>query len=380
MSAMYPSQGGGVSARRCRRCGGPLAPTEVYCDTCGQYNVPAPTGSSTGGPPPPGAAWIGPTPQTNYGGGQFAGQQWGQTPAPSAPSSPYGGTFAPQQPMYSGNAYYAPPAPYQQYTLNGYRPAGFNQPPPQKRGPNAGLVVGIIILLVVLVAGGGLLGFLYIANDHSDAATAITPTVAPTATPSTPPLFSDSFQNNSNGWDLTSIPGKYLVKVGGGSMVLEDDDNKLLYELLPGSKTFSNFQLAVDSELSKGDQNNGYGLYIRGASNQNSDLATYYRFELYGDGTYAFFKGTVDANGNSNSNKLVGYTLNSAIQKVGGVNHIAIIANGSSMSFMVNGQKLTTVVDNSYTGGSIALFVSNLPAPTPPGAQAIFNHLTIYPV
>ncbi len=264
--------------------------------------------------------------------------------------------------------------------MNGYRPAGFNQPPPQKRGPNVGLVVGIIILLIVLVGGGGLLGFLYIANHHGNATTTITPTVAPTATPSMPPLFSDPFQDNSKGWDLTSIPGKFLVKVGGGSMILEDDDNKLLYELLPGSKTFSNFQLAVDSELSKGDQNNGYGIYIRGASNQNSDLATYYRFELYGDGTYAIFKGTVDANGNSNSSKLVDYTLNSAIQKVGGVNHITVIAKGPSMSFMVNGQKLTTVVDNSYTGGSIALFVSNLPAPTPPGAQAIFNHLVVYPV
>jgi Domain of Unknown Function (DUF1080) len=379
MSAMYPSHGGGVSARRCQRCGSPLAPTEVYCDTCGQYNAPAPTGGSSGGPPPSGMAWRGPTPQTNYGG-QFAGQQWGQTPAPSAPGSPYGGSSARQQPMYSGNAYYAPPASYQWDTMNGYRPAGFNQPPPQKRGPNVGLVVGIIILLIVLVASGGLLGFLYIANHHSSSTTTTTPTVAPTATPSGPPLFSDSFQNNSNGWDLTSMAGKFLVKVGGGSMILEDDDNKLLYELLPGNKTFSNFQLTVDSELSKGDQNNGYGVYIRGASNQNSDLATYYRFELYGDGTYAVFKGTVDANGNSNSSELVNYTLNSAIQKVGAVNHIAIIANGPNMSLTVNGQKLTTVVDNSYTGGSIALFVSNLPAPTPPGAQAIFNHLAVYPV
>ncbi len=163
-------------------------------------------------------------------------------------------------------------------------------------------------------------------------------------------------------------------------MVLEDDDNRLLYELLPGSKTYSNFHLNVDGQLSKGDPNNGYGIYIRGSSNQNSYLATYYRFELYGDGTYAVFKGSIDANGITHDSKLVDYTSNAAIQKVGNINHITLIANGPSVSFIVNGQTLITVTDNSYTSGSAALFVSNLPAPTPPVAQATFNNLVIYPI
>jgi 3-keto-disaccharide hydrolase len=381
MSSMYPS------ARLCQRCGRALTPSEVYCNTCGQYNSPAPAGGSTvGTPPPPGISWGGPSPQTNYGGGQSAGQQWGQIPSSTAPDNPFGGGFAPQ-PTYSGNSYAQqpffhsapPPAPamgFQQDIMNGYSPAGYSQPP-RKGGPNIGLIIGIIILLLVLV-GGGFFGYRYITNHNSKAT--ITPAAAPSATPSKPPLFSDSFQDNKNGWDLTSITGKFSVKVGGGSMVLEDDNNKLLYELLPGGKTYGNFQLNVDGQLSKGDQNNGYGIFIRGASNQNSDLATFYRFELYGDGTYAVFKGTVDANGKSQSSKLVGYPSNAAIQKVGKVNHITIIAKGPSMSFIVNGQTLTTITDNSYTSGSAALFVSNLPAPTPPVAQATFNNLAIYPI
>jgi len=266
---------------------------------------------------------------------------------------------------------------FQQDIMNGYNPAGYNQPP-RKGGPSIGFIMGIIILLLVLI-GGGFFGYRYI-TDHSSKAISITPTAAPNATPSKPPLFSDSFQDNKNGWDLTSIAGKFSVKVGGGSMVLEDDNNRLLYELLPGGKIYSNFQLNVNGQLSKGDPNNGYGIYIRGASNQNSDLATYYRFELYGDGTYAVFKGSIDANGKSQSSKLVDYTSNSAIQKVGNVNHITIIAHGPSMSFIVNGQTLTTVTDNSYTSGSAALFVSNLPAPTPSVAQATFNNLALYPI
>src|SRR6185312_10857196 len=100
--------------------------------------------------------------------------------------------------------------------------------------------------------------------------------------------------------------------------------------------------LVVDAVLSKGDQNNGYGLFIRGASNQNSQLATYYRFSLYGDGTYAIFKGFIGADGNSTSTMLVDYTNSPAIQKSGGLNHIMITAKGSSMTLMVNGQVLKT--------------------------------------
>jgi len=155
--------------------------------------------------------------------------------------------------------------------------------------------------------------------------------------------------------------------------------NKLLWELLPGERSYSNFTLAVNAMLSQGDQNNGYGIYIRGASNAESDLATYYRFELYGDGSYAIFKGITDASGKSADTKIVDYTLNSAIQKQGKVNHIIIMAKGAALSFVVNDQMLQTISDPSYTSGSVALFVSNL-SQAKPGATAKFSNLAIYAV
>jgi hypothetical protein len=178
-------------------------------------------------------------------------------------------------------------------------------------------------------------------------------------------------------WDLTSFQGKFSVKVGGGSLVLEDDQNKLLWEIVPG-KIFTDFRLDVDATLTKGDPNNGYGVLIR-ASNQGTDLGTYYRFELYGDGTYAIFKGYLDATGTTQSTKVQGYMAHPAIAKVGQVNHMTIVAKGSAMSLIVNGQTVYIYTDNNYKGGSIALFVSNLPELTP-GAQATFTHLAIFPV
>ncbi|GAC1464038.1 MAG: hypothetical protein PVSMB2_29530 [Ktedonobacteraceae bacterium] len=193
------------------------------------------------------------------------------------------------------------------------------------------------------------------------------------------PLFLDKFADDGSGWNLQSVPGNYAVTVGNGALSLESDKQNLLWEPLPGTRTFTNFQLVANATLSKGDQNNGYGFYIRGAANQGNELATYYRFELYGDGSYAIFKGSTDATGKTVDTKLVNFLLNRAIAKKGKSNQIRIIARGSKLSFIVNNHLLQTVKDNSYSSGSIALFVSNLPE-AKPGAQAQFSQLSIYPI
>lgn len=330
-------------------------------------------------------------------------RQFGQfsSPMPTQPTAaPANTPYAlPVQPMQSGSYYggaampaYPPiqappvqPLPIQapQMTsglhaggLTAAADSGIMKRPEEVSKPNIPVIIGIVVLLLVLI-GGGVAGYIVLSH-RGTSTTATTSKVAPTALPKIPALFSDTFMNNVNGWDLQGQAGKYSVAVGNGKLALEDDDNKLLWELLPGGKTFSDFKLSADVALSKGTQNNGYGFYIRGASNQNTDLATYYRFELYGDGTYAIFKGVVDGTGNSTSQKLVDYTASNAIHVQGASNNVTILAHGSSMTLTVNGQTLKTITDNSYTGGTIALFVSNLQG-SPPGAQAVFSHFYIYP-
>jgi hypothetical protein len=205
------------------------------------------------------------------------------------------------------------------------------------------------------------------------------PNIVTYSLPKGTPLFSDSFSSDTHGWNLQSSPGKYTVSLGNGVLSLQVEKNNLLWEPLPGERTYSNFTLAVRAVLSQGEENNGYGVYIRGTSDQETDLATYYRFELYGDGTYAIYKGERGSSGNSIASKMVDYTLNTAIRKRSEVNQIIIIAKGASMSFDVNGQLLKTITDSSFSSGSIALFVSNLPHARP-GAEAQFSQFAIYPV
>ncbi len=259
-------------------------------------------------------------------------------------------------------------------------PAGLDFKEASSRGPKPWLIA-IIAILVFVIIGGSAAGYLYLHRNNRTQATQRVQTQPATSAvqPKGPVLFADAFTDNHAGWSLQSYPGKLSATIAAGSLVLESDNNELLWEMLPGNKTFSDFTLTCDAMLSKGDQNNGYGIFIRGSSMQNTDLATYYRFELYGDGSYAIFKGTVSANGTTGSTKLVDYTLQPAIQKQDGLNHIMITAKGSALSLTVNGQLLKTVTDNNYSSGSIALFVSNLQN-AKPGAQAKFSNLHIYGV
>lgn len=253
--------------------------------------------------------------------------------------------------------------------------SGNNQPVPPRRSRKK-LFIGLLILLIILVAGG-IAGSFFLSGGTSVVGIA-------TATQSTFPaygtqIFSDTFQNNKQGWDLQSINGAYAVTIVRGALVLEDDHNKLLPVPVPGTTTqpLRDFELTVDALLSKGDPTNGYGIDIRGTTNVDGYFTSGYRIEFYGDGTYAVFKIATAANGDITTSVLVDYATSSAIEKEGTLNHITIITQGSSISVLVNGQLLKTFTDSSYASGAIELFVSNLVG-AQPGAQAKFSNLAIY--
>jgi len=397
MSSVHPPFGG-PPAQRCSRCGTHLPSNVITCVNCGAYN-PIPQAGTYSDQRP--TQWGGWQPQASYNGGHYPGAQPGQPFVPPSQYDQWGRpSILPQHNIYSTshasqssspppnnfypsagqnsrsnyNNFYVAPQQNVYYSTLSTAYEGYNQSSQQKRGRKVGLLVGVVLLAVLLV-GGSYIGYYYYKQHYLSSST-MSVNHTRVVMPTTVPLFSDSFANNKMGWDLTSYPGKFSVKVGAGSLVLEDDQNKLLWEVVPGGN-FTDFRLDVNARLTKGDPNNGYGVLIR-ASSQGTDLGTYYRFELYGDGTYAIFKGYLDASGMTQSTKVQGYVIHPAIAKVGYVNHITIIAKGSAMSLIINGQAVYTYTDDNYKGGSIALFVSNLPELTP-GAQATFTNLAIFP-
>jgi Domain of Unknown Function (DUF1080) len=407
MSSAYPPFGG-APGRPCQRCGMPLPPNEVQCRNCGWQNTPM-QGNPPSSPTPFNNAWQGgmspdnsfyqPSPAPMMGN---SGRPNMLTQSPTmgnrgstGPVTNNGSRFAPfSQPPFSQPSFPPPPippGPSNPLMNGGYRQSGalppFNPgalPPgnpfsPIHRRPRLVLIVSLAALAIMIVAGSLLLLLLSGSNTN------VQPTqvaVKSIPTPASTPLFADQFASNKNGWNTQSNPGKFNTTVGGGTLTLEDDNHSLLWEMVPGqngNKLYSDFQLFVDATLTQGDQNNGYGIFMRAALDPNgNDFNEFYRFSLYGDGSFAIYKGITNSSGAVTNSTLVDDTVNSAIQTGGQVNHIVIIAKGSAMTFMVNGQTLSTITDNSYAGGLIALFVNNL-TDSKTNAQAKFTNLAIFP-
>lgn len=340
--------------RVCPRCRVALPLHVVVCYNCGYTLAPLYTENMATGNQ---QAWTGSAAPTN---------QWAENTVP--------------QQGWAANSIGSNPPSWAE------NPAPASQPLPERRRredrekKRAGLIYfGISLLAVFALVFAGLRGA-HITPGMLENMVLKTnpPRKIIYAPPKATPLFSDPLINDASGWNLQSSPGEYVVAVGSAGLTLESDQHKLLWELLPGERSYGNFTLVVNAALTKGEQNNGYGVYIRGTADKESDLATYYRFELYGDGSYAIFKGVVNNNGVSSAIKIAGYTLNPAIQKAGKVNHLMIVAKGASLALIVNGKMVKSIDDSSYAAGSIALFVSNL-LQASAGAQAQFSQLAIYP-
>ncbi len=248
-----------------------------------------------------------------------------------------------------------------------------------KKRASAGVVIVIIVLLIAVIGGGGYGGYRVWKHFTTGASSTPTATTATAIrTPTGTPLFSDFFKNNKAKWDTTPATGAKVQLAGDGKLILESDNNKLFPELLPGGKTFGDMELDVDVGLTSGDPNNGYGVYIRGAAaSQSTTLSTYYRFEVYGDGSFVIYKGTLDPKGKSVANSISQSGPNNAVAHVGSFNHLAIVAKGQQLKLIINGTTVATVADPTYKSGQVALFVSQVAKATS-NAQAAFKNLAIF--
>src|SRR5207249_11962549 len=110
---------------------------------------------------------------------------------------------------------------------------------PRRRGPNIGLIIGLI-LLVLLIVGGGI--FFFASSRGSNTTTTITPTpttntTTPTPTPVPTPqaLFTDTFDSNSQGWSTASQTG-YSITIENGMLNMSEANHKLLRVCLPTQK------------------------------------------------------------------------------------------------------------------------------------------------
>lgn len=365
---------------RCPRCGYALTPTAASGGQ-GDYGYPPRSNDpgSTGGyvpPQPPENPYGGYGNYGGYGGYGNVAPPSGYGPPQQDPSSPYGqygqgqyGQPAPPsgygQPAYGQPAYgqpappsgygqppYGQPAPSSYPLAPGYPPPGYGQPtypsPPQKKN-RTGLIVGIIVaVVVVLVActGGTIFAIRALGQTPDTGGSPTATTASGTATPeatSTPALtviYQDTFASDASGW---LQDGTHCYHASDGYHVAKG------YECFAPVGLQSDVDVSVKVQQVSGPTTYAYGIAFRRASAGNS-----YDFMIDSNGKWLFSKCV-----NQNCTTLVDFTPNNAIQ--GGLhtpNTIEVTAKGSHFDFSVNGAKMGSYDDSTFTSGKIGLLAA----------------------
>jgi zinc ribbon protein len=235
---------------QCSSCGYTLPTGAAFCTNCGAkiYSQGSP-GSQPGGPSqveptiPASSSYDAPpiappssqpaVPPTAYGAPPYsAPQQYSyEAPPPPPPPSAYG---AP--PPYG--APYAPPP-------GSFVPPG--QQPARRKGPNVGLIIGIVVILLLAVTGG-VFALRAATGGSQTNTTTPTATTAPTSTP-TPAVTPTTQGTSPSGSQIDSTAAAIVTKAQTTSAI---DSNyfptHLTSDFTVGQNIYVTFNLALNGQ------------------------------------------------------------------------------------------------------------------------------------
>jgi serine/threonine protein kinase len=181
-------------------------------------------------------------------------------------------------------------------------------------------------------------------------------------------IFEDTFDNDASGWATGEFDDDYSVNTatvenGKYTISVEDKDQAFVEKLLP-NREFDDFILSIEATPLDTGENYAYGVSFR----EDSSGDIFYAFEIGNDGQYAvlLFDGEWK--------RLKDWSTSKAI-KVGEMNKIMISAEGDSLTFYVNDEKLTTLTNDVSAEGKIGLVVAMFEQGT--SAEVEFDNLVI---
>lgn len=190
---------------------------------------------------------------------------------------------------------------------------------------------------------------------------------APPAPPDWQLLFWDDFGDPLSGWYLgpaDSPMARYhegMLQVGWLA-----EPNKS--HAVVAARHFNDFRADVDVQYLGPDEQAIYGLVLR-----HHAAGHRYEFRVTPQGAYQVLARV----GENDQVELQPWTASACIQTgVGSVNHLTAVAEGTRMSFWVNGCFLTEITDARHMEGEVGLTVSRLEAPR--AVDVRFDNFRVY--
>ncbi len=209
---------------------------------------------------------------------------------------------------------------------------------------------------------------IWISHDTSTrGGSAHTPSCVSTQAETKAEPFVETFQDNQRGWEQGNSDG--LASTVRGNTYTISVAKDLAYFLCPSSTSSGmlpdNFSLTSQIAQKQGRSDVFYGLAYRLGYEKDVSKVYSYAFVINGRGDWAIIKYDPHV---SNGNSVMKYGKNfSAIHDVPATNELEVIVQGSKFSFKINGivlpinelgQADQSLIDQSYTGGHLALLVS----------------------
>jgi len=177
-------------------------------------------------------------------------------------------------------------------------------------------------------------------------------------------LFEDDFSSTASGWgewratgDFSYQQGEYIAKV------LVDDESIFAYYASP---KVSDLSLEVDVRLIEGQGESNPGVTFR-----FQDPANFYRFSVNANGAYRLNK---QEDGEYQEIGPGGWTASPAIKTGTATNHLKVVAVGPQISVYANGERLTTVTDDTFDKGNFGFIAGRDTGPV----TVAFDNLRLY--
>lgn len=179
----------------------------------------------------------------------------------------------------------------------------------------------------------------------------------------------DEFDNNDYQWPTGYYDEELATctrTISNGTLRWETYAKDGFYwPMYPNVESLADFYVSVDVLVESGPEDSSYGIQFR----WDEDRDNFYQFALSEFGNYSIF-----AYINDEWITLVDWQMHNAIN-VGMLNTIAVITQGPTMDFYVNGQRVDTVIDRRLSSGIIGLFVG-LYEPDEE-AEFVFDHFEV---
>ncbi len=173
------------------------------------------------------------------------------------------------------------------------------------------------------------------------------PSQPPTSQPQPPGvLFQDDFGDSGSGWEVGDYDGGGVGYKNSVYFVTSLGDGDTMWGT--ANQSFDNFIVEVDATQisAPANNNNDYGIVCR----CQPDGEGYYML-ISADGYYSIIIKTEG----EDFEPLVDWTESDIIRQGDATNHIRAVCDGSTLALFVNGQRLATAEDSTFTKGDISL-------------------------